>query len=101
MTPRGASIVQVDFEGLQWNTCAMVLELKSTRSEFELADESGYKFKVVAEQVIEGDRKGAWGASVTFSTWGFKNEEGAVLHLIGAAEHFIRMLKEARRDGDV
>lgn len=74
----------------------MALELKSTRSEFELADESGYSFKIKAEMQIEGDRRGAWGAEVAFSTKGFKTEEGAVLHLIGAAEHFVRMLKEAR-----
>lgn len=98
MTPAKASIVQIDFEGAQWNRCPMALELKSTRSEFELADESGYKFKIMAEMELEGDRRGAWGASVTFSTKGFKTEEGAVLHLIGAAEHFIRMLKEARAE---
>lgn len=78
----------------------MALELKSTRSEFELADESGYSFKIKAEMELEGYRRGAWGAEVTFSTSGFKTEEGAVLHLIGAAEHFIRMLKEARTQSE-
>lgn len=74
----------------------MVFELKSTRSEFELSDQSGYKFKVVAEQELYGHRRGAWDAEVTFSTEGFKSAEGAVMHLISAAEHFVRMLKEAR-----
>jgi hypothetical protein len=79
----------------------MALELKSTRSEFELADESGYRFKVIAEQNISGEQQGAWHegswrADVTFSTKGFKTAEAAVLHLISAAEHFVRMLKEAR-----
>lgn len=77
-----------------------MLELKSTRSEFELADKSGYKFKVVATQHIEGDWKGGWCADVTFSADGFKTAEAAVLHLQSAAEHFVRMLKEAREIGE-
>ena len=77
----------------------MTLALKSTRNEFELSDASGYKFKVVAEQVLEGDRSGAWNASVTFSTHGFKTDEGAVNGLLHSAQAFVRMLKEAR-DGE-
>jgi len=77
----------------------MVMELKSTRSEFELSDPSGYKFKIVAEQHVEGDRIGAWTASVTMSTDGYATAEAAVLRLRSAAEHFVRMLKEAR-DGE-
>jgi len=76
----------------------MALELKSTRSEFELKDESGYKFRIVAEQELYGLRAGSWGAEVTFSTEGFKNMESAVLHLQSAAEAFVRMLKEARAE---
>ena len=76
----------------------MALELKSTRSEFEMADESGYKFKIIAEQELHGHRKGAWQADVTFSTDGFKTAEAAVMHLVCAAEAFVRMLKEARSE---
>jgi hypothetical protein len=83
----------------------MVMELKATRSEFELSDPSGYKFKIVAEQHVEGDlhvegdRIGTWAASVTMSTDGYTTAEAAVLRLRTAAEHFVRMLKEAR-DGE-
>lgn len=77
----------------------MALVLKSTRGEFELFDDSGYKFKVVTEQVLEGDRIGGWNASVTFSTYGFKTDEGAVNGLLHSAQAFVRMLKEAR-DGE-
>lgn len=74
----------------------MTLELKSTRGEFELSDESGYKFKVITTQSLDGDHAGAWHAEVTFSTHGFKTAESAVLHLRSAAEHFVRMLNDAR-----
>lgn len=73
-----------------------MLELKSTRSEFELSDKSGYKFKITAEQHIDGDWKGGWCANVTFSADGMISAEAAVMRLLAAGEHFVRMLKEAR-----
>jgi hypothetical protein len=81
------------------DSAGMALELKSTRGEFDLSDKSGYKFKVVTTQQLDGDRQGAWAAEVTFSTDGFKTDEAAVLHLLAAGEHFVRMLKEARDEG--
>lgn len=67
-----------------------MLELKATSCEYELADESGYKFKITAKEHQEG----GWYADVTFSASRFKTAEAAVMHLKPAAEHFIRMLKE-------
>ena len=81
------------------NRCRMALELKSTRSEYELKDASGYEFKVIAQQHVDGDWKGGWYANVTFTADGMNSAEAAVLKLLCAAEHFIRMLKEAR-DGE-
>ena len=75
---------------------AMPFELKATRKEFELADASGYRFKIVAEQVGEGDRKGSWKATLTMEAAGFTSDEAAILHLRGPAENFLRMLGEAR-----
>ena len=69
-----------------------MLEMKSTRCEYELKDESGYRFKITAEQA----HFGAWQADVTFGTSGFNSAEAAVMHLKSAAEHFIRMLQAAR-----
>ena len=73
----------------------MMLKLKSTSKEFELSDPSGYSFKIVVEQEIDGDRNGSWGATVTFSSRGVITDEYAVEKLLDPAEHFIRMLKDA------
>jgi len=73
-----------------------MLDLKTTQCEYELSDESGYKFKITAKQHKEGHWVGGWYADVTFSADGFKSAEAAVMHLLGTAEHFVRMLKEAR-----
>lgn len=73
-----------------------MLELKTTACEYELADESGYKFKITAKQHQDGGWSGGWYADVTFSADRMKSAEAAVLHLQFAAEAFVRMLKEAR-----
>lgn len=73
-----------------------MLQMKSTRCEYELSDASGYKFKVVAEQHVDGDWKGGWCADVTFSADGMVSAEAAVMKLLSSAEQFVRMLREAR-----
>lgn len=74
----------------------MPFELKATRKIFELGDSSGYRFKIIAEQVEEGDRKGSWSATLIMEASGFISDEAAILHLRGPAENFLRMLGEAR-----
>lgn len=77
-----------------------MLELKTTSCEYELADASGYKFKITAKQHQDGGWAGGWYADVTFSADGMKTAEAAVMRLQAAAEHFVRMLKEARAEAD-
>lgn len=48
-----------------------------TRQEFEVADECGYRFRVVAER----DECGGWMASVTMKACGYRTPEAAVGHL--------------------
>jgi len=73
-----------------------MLEMKTTQCEYELADASGYKFKITAKQHQDGSWKGGWYADVTFSADGMNSAEAAVMRLLSAAEQFVRMLKEAR-----
>jgi len=74
----------------------MPFELKATRKEFELVDASGYRFRIVAEQATEGDRIGAWSATLTIKSSGFVSDEAAINFLRAPAQHFLRMLGEAR-----
>lgn len=73
-----------------------MLEMKTTQCEYELSDVSGYKFKITAKQHQDGNWSGGWYADVTFSADGMKTAEAAVMHLLSSAEHFVRMLREAR-----
>lgn len=65
------------------------LELSSTRKEFVLRDESGYRFDVVAVY----DSETGWSACVTFTAEGFKTDQAAIDHLVPAVEHFLQLLK--------
>ena len=51
-----------------------MMKLSATRREFEVADESGYRFKVITE--FNPDT--GWDAGVAFSANGFKHEADAV-----------------------
>lgn len=73
-----------------------MLEMRTTQCEYELSDESGYKFKITAKQHQEGGWKGGWYADVTLSADGMNSAEGAVMRLLSNAEQFVRMLREAR-----
>lgn len=64
-----------------------MMKLSATRREFEVADESGYRFKVITE--FNPDT--GWDAGVAFSANGFKHEADAVHHLLPAIQHFLRM----------
>jgi hypothetical protein len=69
------------------------MNLTPTRLEhaYEVGDESGYRFTVVAEKNAEG----AWSASVTMHSRGYVTAEDAVQHLTHSAEAFVRQVKEA------
>lgn len=72
----------------------MPLNLKTTSQEFTLENESGYKFEVKTIY----DPEFGWDAYVSMSTHGFKTSEGAIDHLKGTAEWFLRLLTEADSD---
>lgn len=66
------------------------MKLKATRQEYELADESGYKFQVVAEY----DPERGWTAHVSIRAGGYRTEMDAVERVVEHAEQFVRMAKE-------
>jgi hypothetical protein len=70
------------------------VNLTPTRLEhtYEVGDESGYRFTVVAERNADG----AWSASVTMYSRGYVTAEHAVQHLAHSAEAFLRQVKEAK-----
>lgn len=69
------------------------MELKATRLEYRLEDESGYWFDVVAEH--HPDR--GWGATVTMKTGGFATAPDAIDRLTLAAQAFIRQAEQVKR----
>jgi hypothetical protein len=74
--------------------------LTPTRLEhtYEIGDESGYRFTVVAEWHDDAGppyRRG-WSATVTMGTHGSRTPEDAVQHLTLSAEAFLRQVKEAK-----
>lgn len=70
------------------------MELKPTRLEhtYEVGDESGYRFTVVASY----DPETGWSAAVSMATHGYKSPEHAVQHLTLSAKEFLRQVKEAK-----
>lgn len=69
----------------------MAIKMNATTAEYEISDESGYKFKVHAHH----DPERGWNADVMLSTRGLKTAPAAVKFLRRAAEEFIRQLDEA------
>lgn len=63
----------------------------TTRKEFTLSDDSGYRFHVV---LVKDDEYG-WGASVSFSADGYAIEQAALDSLAVSVERFLGMLKDA------
>jgi hypothetical protein len=66
--------------------------LTPTRLEhtYEIGDESGYRFTVVASY----DPETGWSAAVSMATHGYTTPEHAVQHLTHSAEAFVRQVKE-------
>ena len=64
--------------------------LKATQVEYEIADKSGYRFKVTATQVPGA----GWTATVTMSSSGGRTAEDAIDHLRWAAQSFLDQLPE-------
>lgn len=73
------------------------MNLKPTRLEqtYEMGDDSGYSFKVVAEWE-ESDRRLGWKATVVMESHGYVTSEAAVEHLRHSAEAFLRHLGEVK-----
>lgn len=67
------------------------MNLKPTRVEqtYEVGDESGYRFTVVAVY----DPETGWSASVAMAAHGYTTAEDAVQHLTHSAEAFLRQVK--------
>lgn len=70
------------------------MNLKPTRVEqtYEVGDESGYRFTVVAVY----DPETGWSASVNMATHGYQTAEYAVEHLTMSAAAFLRQVEEAK-----
>lgn len=67
------------------------MNMKPTRIEqtYEVGDESGYRFTVVAVY----DPETGWSASVSMATHGYTTPEHAVQHLTLSAKEFVRQVK--------
>ena len=66
-----------------------MIKLKATRKDYSFTSESGYSFQVTA--VL--DDEWGWEASVSMSTQGSKECDGAVKHLAHACRAFLAMLE--------
>lgn len=68
------------------------MNLKPTRLEhtYEMGDESGYRYTVVASY----DAETGWSASVCMASHGYISADTAVEHLRHSAEAFLRQLDE-------
>lgn len=68
------------------------MNLKPTRVEqtYEIGDESGYRFTVVASC----DGKTGWSAAVSMASHGYLTAEDAIQHLTHSAEAFLRQVTE-------
>jgi hypothetical protein len=67
-----------------------VIALKATRHEFEVYDESGYRFRVVAEY----DPESGWSASVVLSTFGINEANASIQHLREPLRRLLQLLDE-------
>lgn len=67
----------------------MTIKMVSTRQEFAVEDESGYRFHVVAEQDTDTH---AWHAKVEMRTHGYVSAETALEHLAHVASEFVRIV---------
>ena len=71
-----------------------MIKLATRSATFEVTDPSGYHFTIDASF----DPEFGWAASVSMSVHGMKTAEAAVAYLKNPAEHFVRMLAEAKGD---
>ena len=70
------------------------MNLTPTRMEhvYEVGDDSGYGFTVVATY----DAETGWSAAVQMASHGYKTPEAAVQYLRHSAEAFLRQLQEPK-----
>lgn len=69
------------------------MKLKPTQVAYRFADESGYRFTVVA--TLDEEFNG-WSASVGMETHGYRTPEDAVARLAASARAFLRQVEEAQ-----
>ena len=77
------------------------MKLVATKKEYVIEDDSGYSFKITAEQIPSKDN--GWAAEVNFTarggSGGHSTDKAAVHALIPAVRHFLTLL-EAEAEGD-